>query len=93
MMKENIQSIDFKNAIYATASFLTIVVMVLSYSITKGIGVGLLAFVAMSVVAFIVESIKYAITKKDKPKWNLSAVAIIVSLLFCLYFFVPATLF
>ena len=47
----------------------------------------------MSVVAFIVESIKYAITKKDKPKWNLSAVAIIVSLLFCLYFFVPATLF
>ena len=92
MMKENIQSIDFKNAIYATSSFLTIVVMVLSYSITKGIGVGLLAFVTMSVVSYIIESIKYAVTKKDKPEWDVSIVAIIVSLLFCLYFFVPATL-
>ena len=93
MMKGNIKSIDFSNAINATSAFLTIVVMLLSYSITKGIGVGLVSFTVMSVVAYIIEAIKCAATKKEMPKWNVSVVAIIVSLLFVVYFFVPATLF
>ena len=93
MMKGNIKSIDFSNAINATSAFLTIVVMLLSYSITKGIGVGLVSFTVMSVVAYIIEAIKCAATKKEMPKWNVSAVAIIVTLLFVVYFFVPATLF
>ena len=77
----------------APAAFLTISVMVLSYSITDGIGAGLVSYTLMSVLAYLAELIKYAFTKKDKPQWNISAVAIIVSLLFCVYFFVPATLF
>ena len=93
MMKNNIKEIDFKNPINATSAFLTLVIMLLSYSITTGIGVGLLSYTVMSVVAYIVEAIKYAITKKEKPVWNVSVVAIVVSLLFCLYFFVPTTLF
>ena len=93
MMKNNIQSIDFTNAINATSAFLTIVVMVLSYSITKGIGVGLISFTAMNLLAYVIDVIKYAINKKEKPVWNISAVAIIVTILFCIYFFVPATLF
>ncbi|MBQ8689728.1 MAG: NCS2 family permease [Clostridia bacterium] len=93
MMKNNIKNVDFSNAINATAAFLTIVIMVLSYSITKGIGVGLLSYTVMSALLYLVELIKYAITKKDKPVWNISVVTIIVSLLFCVYFFVPATLF
>ena len=93
MMKNNIKEIDFGNAIKATAAFLTIVIMVLSYSITKGIGVGLISYTLMSIVAYIIEAIKYAVNKKEKPVWNVSVVAIIVSLLFCIYFFVPATLF
>ena len=93
MMKGNIKSIDFSNAINATSAFLTIVVMLLSYSITKGIGVGLVSFTVMSVVAYIIEAIKCAATKKEMPKWNVSVVAIIVTLLFVVYFFVPATLF
>ena len=93
MMKNNFKCVDFSHAINATAAFLTIVIMVLSYSITKGIGVGLLSYTLMSVVAYVIEAIKYAVTKKDKPVWNVSVVAIIVSLLFCVYFFVPATLF
>ena len=93
MMKNNIKAIDFRTAINATAAFLTISVMVLSYSITDGIGAGLVSYTVMSILAYIAELIKYAITKKDKPKWEISAVAIIVSLLFCVYFFVPATLF
>ena len=93
MMKNNIKEIDFGNAINATSAFLTIVIMVLSYSITKGIGVGLISYTLMSIVAYLIGIIKYAFTKKDKPTWNVSVIAIIVSLLFCLYFFVPATLF
>ena len=92
MMKNNLKSVDFSNAINAVAAFLTIVVMALSYSITKGIGVGLIAYTAMSILAYVVEVIKYAIDKKEKPVWNLSVVAIVVTLLFCVYFFVPATL-
>ena len=93
MMKGNIKSIDFHTAINATSAFLTISVMVLSYSITDGIGAGLVSYTVMSLLAYFAELIKYAITKKDKPKLEISAVAIIVSLLFCVYFFVPATLF
>ena len=92
-MKNNLKSIDFGNAISSTSAFLTITVMVLSYSITKGIGIGLLSYTVMSVIVYLVELIKYAINKKEKPVWNVSAVTIIVSLLFCVYFFVPATLF
>ena len=93
MMKSNVKSIDFSNAINATSAFLTVVIMVLAYSITKGIGIGLISYTVMSIVAYIIEAIKYAATKKEKPTWNVSVVAIIVSILFAIYFFVPATLF
>ena len=93
MMKSNIKEIDFKNPINATSAFLTIVIMLLSYSITTGIGVGLLSYTIMSTVVYAIESIKYAFNKKEKPTWNVSVVTIVVSLLFCLYFFVPANLF
>ena len=98
MMKNNVKSIDFSNAINATAAFLTLVVMVLSYSITKGIGVGMISFTIMSALSFVIEIIKYAIVKKnnpdaEKPKWQVSIVALVVTALFIVYFFVPATLF
>ena len=93
MMQHNVKSIDFGNAVKATSAFLTIAVMVLSYSITKGIGVGLISYTLMSVLAYLAELIGASIKKTEKPKWEVSAVAIIVSLLFCVYFFVPATLF
>ena len=92
MMKNNVKSIDFSNAINATAAFLTIVVMVLSYSITKGIGIGIISYVLMSVIAYIVELIIAKAKKIEAPVWNVSLVAIVVSLLFCVYLFVPATL-
>ena len=92
MMKNNIKAIDFSDAIKATTAFLSIIVMLLSYSITKGIGVALIAFTAMSIIAYVVDSIRYACKKADKPTWDVSVVAIIVSILFCIYFFVPTTL-
>ena len=71
--------------------------MVLSYSITKGIGIGLITFTVMSSISYVVDSIKYAVAKKNategaeiaKPKWEVSVVSIIVTALFIVYFFVP----
>ena len=93
MMKHNIKSVDFSNSVNAVSAFLTIVIMVLSYSITKGIGVGLISYTVMSIVAYLVELIIASVKKTDKPAWNVSIVAIVVSVLFLIYFFVPATLF
>ena len=93
MMKNNVKNVDFSTAINATSAFLTISVMVLSYSITKGIGVGIIAYTVMSSLTFIVDLIISAIKKTEKPKWQVSTVAIIVSVLFAIYFFVPASLF
>ena len=93
MMKGNFKSIDASNSINATSAFLTIVVMLLSYSITKGIGIGLISYTLMSAMEYVIGLVKYAITKKDKPEWKVSVVTVIVSLLFCVYFFVPATAF
>lgn len=92
MMKNNIKSVNFEGAINATAAFLTIVFMILSYSITEGIGMGMISYTVMSSIAYLVELIKYAITKKEKPVWNVSIVAIVVTVLFAVYFFVPAVI-
>ncbi|MBE5743115.1 MAG: NCS2 family permease [Clostridiales bacterium] len=89
MMKNNVKSIDFNGTINATAAFLTVVTMVLAYSITTGIGVGMISYTIMSAIAYVVEAIKYAIDKKEKPVWNVSVVALIVTALFAVYFFVP----
>ena len=89
MMKNNIKSVDMDDAISATSAFLTIVVMLLSYSITKGIGIGMVTYTVMSLVAYLISVIKYAIGKKEKPVWNVSVVALVVTALFCVYFFVP----
>ena len=55
----------------------------------------MLAFTVMSAIAYGAEWIKYAIAKKqgaeelEKPKWNVSVVALVVTALFIVYFFVP----
>ena len=98
MMKNNIKTVDFGDAVKAASAFLTIIVMVLAYSITKGIGVGMVSYTIMSSISYVVEIIKYAIAKKnvkegdviEKPKWEVSIVALIVTALFIVYFFVPA---
>ena len=102
MMKNNVKNIDFGDAVKATTAFLTIVVMVLSYSITKGIGIGMIAFTVMSAISYLVELVKYTVASKKevaegeeapvKPQWNVSVVALVVTALFLVYFFVPTVL-
>lgn len=92
MMKNNVKSIDFSNAINAVSAFLTIVVMVLSYSITKGIGIGIVSYTIMSLISYGVSWIVYAINKKEKPVWDIHVVTLVVTALFLVYFFVPTVL-
>ena len=92
MMKHNVKNIDMSNAITATTGFLTITVMVLSYSITKGIGIGMISYTLMSAIAYGIDWIKYSLKKDEtaeKPVWNVSVVALVVTALFLVYFFVP----
>ncbi|MBQ4052878.1 MAG: NCS2 family permease, partial [Clostridia bacterium] len=105
MMKGNVKNIDFSNAINAVSAFLTIVIMVLAYSITKGIGIGMVSYTLMSLISYGVEMIVYACKKKnvtvdengeavevEKPKFNVSVVALVVTALFLVYFLVPTVL-
>ncbi len=93
MMKSNIKSVDMSDSVNATSAFLTIIVMLLSYSITKGIGVGLISYTIMQSVLYVVGLVRSMIKKEEKPVWNVSLVTVIVTLLFVVYFFVPATAF
>ena len=52
----------------------------------------MVSYTIMSAISYVIELIKSAITKTEKPVWNVSLVAIIVSVLFCIYFFVPAVI-
>ncbi|MBR5250713.1 MAG: NCS2 family permease, partial [Clostridia bacterium] len=65
MMKNNVKYIDFSDAVNSVSAFLTIVVMILSYSITKGIGIGMVTYTVLSIIAYFVALIGYA-CKKDK---------------------------
>ena len=54
----------------------------------------MISYTLMSVVSFVIEAIKYGATKKknpnaEKPVWGVSVVALIVTALFVVYFFVP----
>ncbi len=105
MMKHNIKSVDFSNAINAVSAFLTIIIMVLGYSITDGIGIGLVSYTVLSLITYAIDSIVYACKKNkvtvnengesvpvEKPKFPVSIVAIVITALFLVYFLVPTVL-
>ena len=93
LMIGNVIHIDFKNIKSAVPSFLTVLMMVLTYSITKGIGIGVISYVLINAVVYLVDLIKYAASKDKenlvKPKLDISIILIIVFVLFLVYFFVP----
>ena len=65
--------------------------LLLSYSITNGIGFGIVSYVIIECILFVVQLILHAINKEkhEKPKWEVSSVCLIVAALFLVYFFVP----
>ena len=91
LMMSNVKNIDFEDPANAVPSFLTIIIMLLGYSITKGIGVGVISYVVITIIKYLINLIRYACKKTEKPKWEVSVVALVVSLLFLVYFLVPVT--
>lgn len=72
-------------------TFLTIAIMPFGYSITDGIGLGILSYVGIALCSYIVDWIAYKMNKKEKPVWDLHVVTLIIAALFIVYFFVPTS--
>lgn len=89
LMIGNVKNIDFSSIKNAAPAFLTIIMMPLTYSITTGIGIGIISYVVIAIVSYLVDKIKYWCHKGENPKWEVSVVAIVVCLLFAIYFLVP----
>ena len=95
LMLKGVKDIDFSDVRTAVPAFLAIAIMPLGYSITKGIGMAILSYVIIGVLAYLVDLVKYAVCKqenKEKPEWKVSIVTIVIALLFVVYFFVPTVI-
>lgn len=86
LMMGNVKKIDFSNIKNAIPAFLAIICMPLCYSITDGIGIAFIAYVVIYIIIFLADLLKAFITKKEKPKWELSIVNIVIFALFMFYF-------
>ena len=93
LMIKNILEVDFNNIKNAVPSFITIIVMVLSYSITDGIGAGIISFAIIDFVIYVIDYIRnYIGISKEKPKLEVTWVTLIIFILFLIYFLVPTVL-
>ncbi len=92
LMMGNVKEIDFRDPLNAVPAFVTIIMMPLAYSITTGIGLGILTYVVINCVAYLVKLCLFKAGKiEEKPEWNISVVALVISALFLVYFFVPVS--
>ena len=93
IMIQNIAEVDFKNIKNAVPSFITIIVMLLSYSITDGIGAGIVSFAIIDFVIYVIDLARYNNgILKDKPKLEITWITLIIFILFLIYFLVPTVL-
>ncbi len=97
LMMGSVVKIDFNDLRIALPAFVTIVMMPLTYSITSGIGLGVITFVVINGLCYLIDLIKYAATRKKneeavKPKWTISVVMLIITAFFLVYFFVPTAI-
>lgn len=90
IMMSNIKNIDFKHVKNAIPSFITIIIMLLSYSITNGIGIGIITFVFLDLIIYLIDLIRYKLSmSKHKPKTEVTFTTIIIVILFLIYFLMP----
>ena len=93
LMMANVKDIDFKNIKYAVPAFITIIVMVLAYSITDGIGAGIVTFAVIDFIIWVIDMIRYKRgTIKEKPRLEITIVTLVILILFLVYFLVPTVL-
>ena len=92
LMMANVKDIEFKDPLNSVPAFVTIIMMPLAYSITTGIGLGIITYVVLNSVAFLVKLCLFKAGKiEEKPTWNISVVALVITALFLVYFFVPVS--
>jgi len=84
LMMKNVVDIDFVNVKNTIPAFVTIITMVLSYSITNGIGMGIISFVVLDVVIYLIDLIK-----GGKAELEINGITFIIFVLFLVYFLVP----
>ena len=84
LMMKNIVKVDFNNIKNAVPAFITIILMPLTYSITDGIGMGIITYTIINLIIYIIDRLS-----GKKPKFELNIVTIIVTILFLFYFLMP----
>ena len=92
LMLKGVKNIKVDSVKDFVPAFLTVAIMPLGYSITDGIGLGMLSYVLICVCGYLFDLISYACSKKEgkeKPVWDVHIVTIIIAVLFLVYFFVP----
>lgn len=93
LMIQNVLDVDFKNIKNAVPSFITIIIMVLSYSITNGIGAGIISFTIIDFVIYVIDLARYNNgVIKEKPKLEITWITLIIFILFLIYFLVPTVI-
>lgn len=92
LMLGNIRKIDFTDTKTIVPAFLTIVMMPFGYSITDGIGIGVISYVLIVSVCWVIDIILYKAGKREeKPKFEVSIVLLVIFALFLVYFLVPTS--
>ena len=89
LMMKNVVDIDFAHIKNAIPSFITIITVVLSYSITNGIGMGIITFVILDLLVYFIDLIRKKKNRKIVPHLETTWVTGIIFILFLIYFFVP----
>ena len=90
LMMRNVFDIDLKNIRYAIPSFLTIIMMPFAYSITDGIGLGVISFVLINGIIYFIDLNRYKEgLLKEKPTSEITIITLIVTVLFLIYFLMP----
>ena len=95
LMLKGVKELKLDSVKDLVPAFLTIAMMPFGYSITDGIGLGILSYVIIDVCGYLFGLLAYAISKKEdkvKPVWDLHVVTIIIAVLFIIYFFVPTVI-
>lgn len=94
LMMSTVGNVDFTEVQNALPAFMTIAMMPFTYSITKGIGLGMVTYVFIALFIWIIEAIIWAIKKRkdptvEMPTWPIGLITAIVAILFLVYFLVP----
>jgi AGZA family xanthine/uracil permease-like MFS transporter len=95
LMMGSVKLIDFSDVRKSVPAFLTIAGMPFTYSITKGIGLGILSYIIISIICFVIEIIGHnccplASGEESKsPQWPVPIVKGILGVFYIIFFFVP----